>query len=152
MVNISQPGHTQLLSAVSPDTVPVAVPPSPVAPSLAPVRTPVVTPKAIVLRFVSDQVLRLTADMQAVMTVGREDLVEGYLPELNLGPYGAQNAGVSRRHARMFFQAGKLCITDLDSTNGTRVNGQQLKPRLMYVLSSGDEVEFGTLLVRLELI
>ena len=46
----------------------------------------------------------------------------------------------SQRHAELFEQAGKLWVRDLDSTNGTSVNGQRLKrPKR---LADGDVVHF----------
>jgi hypothetical protein len=36
-----------------------------------------------------------------------------------------------------------LYVEDLDSTNGTRINGFSLEPRRRYRLRDGDELEFG---------
>lgn len=67
-------------------------------------------------------------------------------PELILGRDPACDRqidapGVSRRHARLYQQAGGCWLEDLGSTNGTFVNGQRLSaPRL---LQSGDEIRLG---------
>ena len=56
--------------------------------------------------------------------------------------------GLSRRHAELSAQAdGRLCVTDLGSTNGTFVNRERLcGPR---VLAEGDVVHFGNAEFRL---
>lgn len=50
-------------------------------------------------------------------------------------------AEVSRKHARLIFQAGNYVIEDLGSTNGTYVNGQRLTGP--HVLQPGDYVMLG---------
>jgi len=66
--------------------------------------------------------------------------------EASLGRAGENDvvleaSGVSRRHARIFFRAGRYYAEDLGSQNGTRVNGAPLpKPR---PLETGDALEVG---------
>ena len=50
---------------------------------------------------------------------------------------------VSRRHARLTHREGRLCVEDLNSTNGTRVNGRRLEPFAPRVLAPGDAVALG---------
>lgn len=47
---------------------------------------------------------------------------------------------VSRRHARIYYGNGKFKIEDLNSTNGTFVNGKQIKSA---ELKHGDEINIG---------
>jgi pSer/pThr/pTyr-binding forkhead associated (FHA) protein len=49
---------------------------------------------------------------------------------------------VSRRHARIFWDADQLQIEDLGSTNGTFVNGEKIAKRTL--LKEGDRVLIGT--------
>ncbi len=50
--------------------------------------------------------------------------------------------GISRIHA-LVVQEGEDCyIEDLNSTNGTRINGEEIKPRTKYALKTGDRVSF----------
>lgn len=50
--------------------------------------------------------------------------------------------GISRIHA-LVVQEGENCyIEDLNSTNGTRINGEEIKPRTKYALKTGDRVSF----------
>eukprot|EP00879_Flechtneria_rotunda_P000568 GHRR01000675.1.p1 GENE.GHRR01000675.1~~GHRR01000675.1.p1 ORF type:complete len:193 (+),score=38.63 GHRR01000675.1:138-716(+) len=50
---------------------------------------------------------------------------------------------VSSRHALLRVEDNKLCITDLNSTNGTMVNGQELTPMDNMEVEIGAEVIFG---------
>jgi hypothetical protein len=69
--------------------------------------------------------------------------------DLDLTDYGAQDLGVSRRHAKFDALGPTPTLTDLNSTNGVFVNGQRITPNQAHVLRSGDEVRFGRLTTRL---
>lgn len=51
------------------------------------------------------------------------------------------DAEVSRHHARMTLQGGKVVLEDLGSTNGTSVNGNRISGP--HVLKAGEMVSFG---------
>jgi hypothetical protein len=53
---------------------------------------------------------------------------------------------ISRRHAEITWENGRYLLRDLDSKNGTFVNGVQLEPHQPCVLQSRDQVRIGTLL------
>jgi len=53
----------------------------------------------------------------------------------------------SRRHARLSTRGGRLVLSDLGSTNGTRVNGQSIREA---VVGPGDRIEVGA--TRLEIV
>ena len=50
---------------------------------------------------------------------------------------------VSRRHVRLTRLDGRIRVEDLNSTNGTRVNGRRLEPFAPCVLAPGDAVVLG---------
>ncbi|MFQ5942834.1 MAG: FHA domain-containing protein [Anaerolineales bacterium] len=50
---------------------------------------------------------------------------------------------VSRRHAQVLHRKGSYLLIDLKSTNGTTVNGSELKPDNRATLHHGDRVQFG---------
>jgi hypothetical protein len=54
---------------------------------------------------------------------------------------------VSRRHARMVFRDGAWILHDLDSTNGTLVNGVRVG---RYRLRAGDRIRLGTQDLRID--
>jgi hypothetical protein len=61
----------------------------------------------------------------------------GRAPECELT---LKDSRVSRRHARLAARDGVLVLTDLGSTNGTRVNGHRVSE---VVLGAGDRVQIG---------
>ncbi len=85
------------------------------------------------------------------LLVGRKDNQRKIYPDVDLGLDGGYDAGVSRRHAIIAPAFGGFTIEDLASANGTFVNGQRLDPQIITPLNSGDEVQFGTLILRFEL-
>ena len=97
----------------------------------------------IILYIGLEAISTLGVEVSGQLTVGRADPDEGYVPAIDLGPYGAHDAGVSRRHAILFSAEGGVYIRDLDSTNGTRINGFDLEPNQAYKLHEGDRLEFG---------
>lgn len=54
---------------------------------------------------------------------------------------------VSRQHAELYFQSGKLHVKDLGSSNGTFVNRKKVDDA---VVSHGDEIRFDTLVFQVE--
>ena len=72
------------------------------------------------------------------VTVGSEALVIGRLPECEVV---LPDSNVSRRHAELRRKGDGVFVTDLGSTNGTRVNGTPVREQL---LASGDEVSVGS--------
>jgi pSer/pThr/pTyr-binding forkhead associated (FHA) protein len=73
---------------------------------------------------------RIFRDLQAPVTIGRE---EGNLLRLN-------DERVSRFHAKVQLDADDVILTDLESTNGTRVNGTVVQIRR---LRFGDRLGVG---------
>jgi predicted component of type VI protein secretion system len=74
------------------------------------------------------------ADLPTPINIGRED--DNHI-RLN-------DERVSRFHAKIQEDAGRIILTDLDSTNGTRVNGHPIRMR---VLQIGDQVLIGRCLL-----
>jgi hypothetical protein len=80
--------------------------------------------------------------------LGRFEMGTKGLDEIDLTPYGALDRGVSRVHAQIFVQDGRLYIMDLDSSNGTYMAGHRLKPNEPLPLRKGDELMLGRLPVQ----
>ena len=64
---------------------------------------------------------------------------------VDLVPYEGAEKGVSRLHAAIYRSEATLIIQDLQSTNGTVVNGQRLLPNQQQRLHDGDELYLGML-------
>jgi hypothetical protein len=95
----------------------------------------------------------LTRQQSVLLIVGGKRLV--------VGPTGAtmgrsrqcdvmlDDPNVSRKHAEIRPRGGSWVLTDLGSTNGSRLNGRRLDGS--EVLKPGDEIELGTSQIRFEL-
>jgi len=139
------------VSAAAPAPAPAAPLPPTEIPLAAPPPPPVAAPPPVVAalsgRLIvqgSNAVLPFPPGRSEVI-IGREDPVSGIFPEIDLVPHGGEEAGVSRRHARVFVQGSQLMIEDLNSTNYTYVNQQRLTPGQPYPLKDGDELRMGRL-------
>ena len=73
---------------------------------------------------------RIYEDLAVPITIGRE---EGNAIQLN-------DERISRFHVKIQQEDDQLIITDLESTNGTRVNGQDIRLR---ILRHGDMIGIG---------
>lgn len=80
---------------------------------------------------------------QEEITVGREDPSSGIFPDIDLTPYGGEDGGVSRRHARLLHLSGDYYVEDLQSTNYTKLDGQRLPARVREKLEDGARLDFG---------
>lgn len=96
--------------------------------------------------FVAGKAMVLEGRQEYVL--GREGL-ENEKPDVNLGPYGARERGVSRKHVRLRVDRRQLLLTDLGSSNGTWLNGSQLSANEPIRLQSGDEVRLGKLQLKI---
>lgn len=81
--------------------------------------------------------------------VGRGDSTSGISPDLDLTPHGALEKGVSRMHAALRRGDDVLSIVDLDSANGTYLNGQRLVAHQPRLLRDGDEIRLGKLVLHI---
>jgi len=63
--------------------------------------------------------------------------------DINLAAYKAAQLGVSRCHAALEVVDKTLMISDLNSTNGTFLNGQRISPSQRRVVRDSDEILLG---------
>jgi len=144
---VEPPGQPQYPSP-PPPSLPETPPPLPPSPepdyeqSVAPVGF--VTGRLVVQA--SNATIQIPSGKQNVL-IGREDPVSGIFPDIDLDPYGGQEAGVGRRHAQFVYQDGQVCIEDLESVNGTVVNKQKLPPKQPQPLKNGDELRIGKMVL-----
>jgi pSer/pThr/pTyr-binding forkhead associated (FHA) protein len=99
-----------------------------------------------VLRFaIWDRADVIEVDANQLITIGRA--VEDEMITVDLSKYHARLLGVSRRHALIFPTPSGLAIRDLNSANGTSLNGTPLQGGKAYDLQAGDELQIGGLYV-----
>jgi len=80
-----------------------------------------------------------------VIYLGRRDPTLAYFPEVDLTDEGEVASSVSRRHARILKREKAVLVEDLDSSNGTFINGKRLSAYLSEILSDGDTLQLGRL-------
>ena len=78
------------------------------------------------------------------ISIGDDPVTIGRLPDCEIV---LDDRNVSRRHAEVRRQANGFVVVDLDSTNGTKVNGAGAKERR---LEDGDEITLGSTKIRFE--
>ena len=88
---------------------------------------------------------RMAVPDRAETTIGREDVLSGARPDVDLAPYGADAYGVSRRHARLRRAENGFTLEDLNSVNLTYVNDEHLEPGRKITLADGDHILLGSL-------
>lgn len=107
----------------------------------------------IVFQMLENDTRSITVRVDRVTVVGRLDSEDPAAEaDLDLGPYGGAELGVSRQHAILMPNIEGLWLVDLDSTNGTWINGLYLQPGMKYRLRNGDVIDFGSLRVLVRVI
>ena len=71
--------------------------------------------------------------------------------DIDLSEFDGARSGISRLHAAFLYDGRGLAIEDLNSRNGTRINGYRIEGGKPYPLRNGDELEIGFLRVLVHL-
>jgi len=87
--------------------------------------------------------LTLVPSQRAIM--GRQAPFMLQMPDVDLTAYNAAEHGISRVHAVIDCSRTGLQITDLDSRNGTFINGEKLHPYNAHILRHSDTVRLGSM-------
>ena len=137
--------NTQSIKRTPSDMLATELPPPR---SVPPVVPPEESDTVISLLIVeTGQVLHLAGRNE--FTIGRVSEGQPILPDIDLAPYNAFNLGVSRLHVSMKLTRTGVIVTDLGSSNGTRVNGQKIVPHVEYPINHGDTVAIGKLKIKI---
>ncbi len=110
-----------------------------------PVSRPLGDPNAHwgVLTFSDGQQIPLSGERAVV---GRHDHdLDGVPPEVDLGQMQGADT-VSRMHALLEHIGSTYTLTDLNSTNATRINGKRLEPDKAAPINDGDTLQFGKII------
>jgi len=90
----------------------------------------------------------ISLPMRNEFTMGRLSEGQPIMPDVDLMPYDAYAAGVSRLHAVIKRDEGRVIIMDLGSSNGTYLNGRRLNPHTEEGLKHGDVVALGKMKIQ----
>jgi len=85
----------------------------------------------------------ITIDKQNEITLGRISTGQPIVPDIDLTPYEAYEAGVSRMHLSIKIGDETIIVTDLGSVNGTRVNGRKIAAHTPQPIKNGDILTLG---------
>ncbi|MGD9932237.1 MAG: FHA domain-containing protein [Dehalococcoidia bacterium] len=88
--------------------------------------------------YTPDGTERMWPIENASLMVGRADTSDLLLDDLS----------VSRRHARLTIENGRLLVEDLGSSAGTFIDGHPIPPRTPSLVDPGQELRFGSVLAR----
>ncbi|MEM8533487.1 MAG: FHA domain-containing protein [Chloroflexota bacterium] len=143
-----QPTVSAPPSYANPTPVPAPVAPPPVVPVAPPPQRTMLAPAKLLVVSTGAEI-PLPDNQQVV--VGRADPVSHFFPDIDLTPHKALEFGVGRRHAQIAIQNGQIVLEDLNSTNGTFINGQKVSAHQPQALNHEDQIQFGQLIVRLYL-
>ena len=69
-------------------------------------------------------------------------------PDVDLNAFQAGERGVSRMHLKLTRVQELVYVMDMDSTNGTFLNGRRLVHRCPRILRNGDELRLGHLTIK----
>jgi hypothetical protein len=94
-------------------------------------------PKLTLRATVGAQTFTFEVDETALL--GRRDVDRRFSPDVDLWPDDA----VSRRHAEITRREDGYYLRDLDSTNGTELNGSRIAPGVPVKLGNGDVIQLG---------
>ena len=102
-----------------------------------------------VFAFIWGTVERIYFDTSNVAILGRFDNQPKLTNKLDLSRYDALKKGVSRVHRQLLLYNNELYVSDLNSSNGTRINDVRLTPDKPYRLERGQIITLGFLSVQI---
>lgn len=114
-------------------------------------------------QFMKEMMLRLT-DIESgrytemilkqnkPLLVGRSHKSLPVQPDVDLTPFLVEQHGVSRRHALLRVRDLRLEVQDLNSTNGTGINGFRFRPKEIHQLRHLDVITFGRISLQVSFI
>lgn len=94
----------------------------------------------------------IRAQFEKRLVIGRSDRATNVKPDVDLSPYDAVQYGISRQHAALVAKTSQLMVVDLNSGNGTFLNGTRLEPHQETLLRGEDHLQLGTLEIQVRVV
>lgn len=95
---------------------------------------------------------KLIFNMSGPMVIGRGEERDNVFPDVDLGPYNADEYGVSRQHLTLKLDGDRIVACDNGSRNGSLLNDERMKPDEDYPIRDGDEISLGLMRIKVELL
>ncbi len=108
--------------------------------------TPIPEDGMVIISQESGQEIAVVKDPRFILGRAAAGIQE---PVVDLSAFGAYGLGVSRLHALIQKNDTGYEISDLDSTNGSWLNENEILPNRFYALKNGDTLRMGKMLVSL---
>lgn len=97
--------------------------------------------------MVSEGMALFELPVQDPITIGRNSATSHVT--VDLSPYNAAEMGISRTHLRIEAFGERLMAKDLETVNGSRLNGTPMTANYVYDLRHGDEIKLGRVKIRI---
>ncbi len=94
--------------------------------------------------------IKVKIDEQIIL--GRSVVGSPDQPDIDLGPYGGEEYGVSRQHVSIFPQGDQLFVVDLESQNGSKIDGERLPPHTPSPLHHGVKLDLGRMPLKVNMV
>jgi pSer/pThr/pTyr-binding forkhead associated (FHA) protein len=108
-------------------------------------------PRAIRL-IIGDNNREIEMPLDKIIHLGRSAPASNVFPEIDLTDNAGSVKTISRRHARIIKKGSRVFVEDLDSANGTFINGHKLDPYLPEALNDGDILQLGRLNIQVNIL
>jgi len=104
--------------------------------------------KKVMLRIAGHEDKPLSVAVDGAVIIGRIAAGDDQnRPQIDLNPYGALELGVSRHHIALLGRKWGIRVVDMQSKNGTYLNGSKLPAYEERILRDGDELRLGHLII-----
>lgn len=104
--------------------------------------------KGEVMLLIGNDVRRFSLSENTRWILGRFDKDPSHPDQVDLSPYSALDLGISRFHVELQIEDNQLFVIDLNSTNGSYLNGEPLIPKQRALVRNGDELLLGRLAIQ----
>ncbi len=84
----------------------------------------------------------------SALLIGRTDLKNNIVVDIDVTMYGGFDKGVSRKHAKILYENNNFFIEDWESSLGTFINKEKLSKGVQKVIKHDDEIRFAHLIMK----